>query len=233
MLCDPAYGIGSDGVLFDFGLTSHKTQHVRIFNPDGSEAESSGNGLRIFATYLFEQTPQTTPLSIETLTKRHTAQVVHDKILVSMGPAKVGAQIEYLQSADYGVVEFMTVDMGNPHCVVLNQPVNAMVAKQLGSEIETNQRFPNRTNVQLLNVIDKTTIQIEIWERGAGYTNSSGSSSCAAAAVSYLLKKTDKYINVITKGGILEVDFSKPNNTFLTGPVTKICTGEVLLSLPS
>ncbi len=232
-LCDSAYGIGGDGILLDYGPSKSDHYHVRIFNPDGSEAESSGNGLRIYAAHQFAKLHPTTTITIETQTARHVAHLKDDAIQVSMGAVTTGSHPEVLPIASFDDIRFLTVNVGNPHCVVLNQPATPEVTKQLGPKLEHHPRFPNRTNVQLLKVINKNTIQIEIWERGAGYTYSSGSSSCAAAVAANTLGYTHKTIDVITQGGNLQVDLRNLSDVLLTGPVSKICDGKVLVCLTS
>ena len=241
LICHRNYGIGSDGILLgplnskscDFGL--------RIFNPDGSEAEISGNGLRIFARFLWDQhLVGNQRFTVETLGGRVSCEVGAEgkDVNVEMGEVSFNSTIIPVEGTAREVLKeeieidghFMTfcaATVGNPHCVVLSEHPTSEEAKRYGPLIETDSRFPNRTNVQFMKVVNRNTIQIEIWERGAGYTLASGSSSTAAAAVAYKLGLCDPDITVHMPGGSIQVQFSDGFFATMTGPVTKICDGVI------
>jgi diaminopimelate epimerase len=122
-------------------------------------------------------------------------------------------------------LRFCAATVGNPHCVVLRDKVSEDDARRLGPLIEKDPRFPNRTNVQFMKVLDRSHIQIEIWERGAGYTLASGSSSSAAAAVAHRLGLCGEKITVRMPGGELDIRISEDFSVQMTGPVTKIAEG--------
>ncbi len=238
-ICHRNYGIGSDGILLgpiksekaDFGL--------RIFNPDGSEAEKSGNGLRIFSRYLND-------LGLvggETFTIDTKGGIVKSQVNVAGGSVKVDmGQVDF-QSGNIPVLgevrevlnEYMVVankkikycaaTIGNPHCVVLEEAVTEKSARYLGPLIENDPRFPFKVNVQLMEIIDQNSIRIEIWERGAGYTLASGSSSAAAAAVAFRLGLCGNEIVVHMQGGDLNIKLDDDFFVTMTGPVTKIASG--------
>lgn len=233
-ICNPNFGIGSDGVLVavrsdcaDFG--------VQIFNPDGSEAEKSGNGLRIFAAYLHEKrlvggasfTIETAGGVVEA-TVLHTDGVESD-VRVEMGAVAIEAVGERL-AVGAERLTVAVVSVGNPHCVVVDgaAAVSAEIAQLIGPQIETHPRFPAKTNVQFLRPIDDHTIFIEIWERGAGYTLASGSSSCAAAAVAVQAGLAQSPVTVQMPGGELLVEISAEFDAILTGPVSKIADGDMM-----
>jgi len=248
-LTDRHYGAGADGILLgplpadsaDFGL--------RIFNPDGSEAEKSGNGLRIFARHLWEvgllekfkiQTTgqTTTDFSIQTAGGIVTARIEQNGqwVTLAMGKADFRSNSIPMSGSEREVVNesicvdgeelvFCALSLGNPHCVALHPSPTAEVARRLGPIIETDSRFLNRTNVQFLQVIDRQNLKIEIWERGAGYTLASGSSSCAAAAVAYRLQQCDSQVSVHNPGGVLHVSIAEDFNLVLAGPVKKVFHG--------
>jgi diaminopimelate epimerase len=123
--------------------------------------------------------------------------------------------------------EYCAATVGNPHCVILGEYPSPELARQYGPLIETDSRFPHRINVQFLQVIDRQNIRIEIWERGAGYTLASGSSSTAAAAVAYRLGLCDSAITVHMPGGELATRFSQDFAATMTGPVTRVCQGVI------
>jgi len=238
-ICDRHYGVGSDGVLLgpllwpgcDFGL--------RLFNPDGGEFEKSGNGLRIFARYLWDAgLVQGEPFTVGTPGGVVSCQVDPggDKVTVEMGPVSFlsrdipvpGPEREVLDEileVEGMQFHYCAASIGNPHCVLIRDEVCEAEARRWGPQIEVNWRFPNRTNVQFMQILDPANIRIEIWERGAGYTLASGSSSCAAAATAHRLGYCGAEITVHMPGGELEVTLSPEYKATLTGPVSRICEG--------
>jgi diaminopimelate epimerase len=128
---------------------------------------------------------------------------------------------------DGEVIKFSAVTIGNPHCVILKDKISEALARKSGPKIETDRRFGNRTNVQFMTVLDRANIKIEIWERGAGYTLSSGSSSCAAAAVAKRLGLCDSQIKVHMPGGQIDIIVSDDYSITMTGSVTKVAEGTV------
>lgn len=238
-ICNRNYGIGSDGILFGPLESDTSDSRLRIFNPDGSEAEKSGNGLRIFSRYLYDQgSVHEDPFTIETLGGTVICHV-HDggrTVTVEMGEVSflstkipvIGEKREVLR--EYMEVagtafEYCAATIGNPHCVILSEDISPELARQYGPLIEIDSRFPHRTNVQFLKVLDRRNIRIEIWERGAGYTLASGSSSIAAAAVACKLGLCDQVITVHMPGGDLVISFSNNFKATMTGPVVRVCEG--------
>ncbi len=242
LLCDVHYGIGSDGILLkvpsskaDFGL--------KIYNPDGSEAEKSGNGLRIFAKYLYDygHTSGKT-FTIETLGGLVTAEVIAEtkgkanRIKVDMGKAifssrKVPVMCDEAECFDHplNIVDetylINCVSVGNPHCVIVcNKLTKAEIIKR-GPDIENHPMFPNRINVQFAKVLSRNEVEILIWERGAGYTLASGSSSCAVAAVMVKKGLTDRKLTVKMPGGILQLEIDEDWNIQMEGEVREIASG--------
>jgi len=128
-------------------------------------------------------------------------------------------------NVDGDSLTFCAATVGNPHCVVLSEDPTPHQAHRYGPLIEVDPRFPNRTNVQFMRVMDRNNIQIEVWERGAGYTLASGSSSTAAAAVAHKLGLCDWDITVHMPGGDLRIQINNRFSATMTGPVTKICDG--------
>ena len=240
-ICHRNYGPGADGILL--GPLGSKTCDfkLRIFNPDGSEAEKSGNGLRIFSRYLWDEgLVQGEPFSIETLGGAVTCQVGAGgrNVTVEMGqvsfdgskiPVEGGARevLRERMQIDEREFEFCAATVGNPHCIVLCNDPSPELARRYGLLIETDARFPNRTNVQFIQVLDRSNIRIEIWERGAGYTLASGSSSTAAAAVAYKLGLCDAEVTVHMPGGELKISLTPDFSATMQGPVTRICSGVI------
>jgi diaminopimelate epimerase len=236
-VCDRHRGIGSDGILL---VDSYGATHrVRIINPDGSEAEKSGNGLRIVARYLWDgRRVTTTPFLVETPGGTVTCRVHAggDTVTVDMGRVSfdsshipvTGPSREVLREqldVDGVGIEYSAATIGNPHCVVIRAAVSAQEARSLGPRLETHPAFPARANVQFVQVFDRRSIRIEIWERGAGYTLASGSSSCAAAAVAHRLGLVDAAVTVEMPGGALAVAIGPDWQTRQTGPVARVFRG--------
>ena len=235
IICDRNRGPGSDGLLigehadepFGFGL--------RIFNPDGSEAEKSGNGLRIFARSLWDRRlVDESPFRVHTLGGTVEAKMIEGGGWVEVGMGRVnfnsreipvtGKEREVIRESlklDGEELEYCAATIGNPHCVVLRQ-ASPKQTKAWGGEIETHPLFPNRVNVQFLEVLDRNSISIQIWERGAGYTLASGSSSCAAASVARKLGLCDADIRVKMPGGTLSVSVDDEYRVTMRGPVTRV-----------
>lgn len=234
-ICHRNFGLGSDGILYGPLSSTHAAYGLRIFNPDGSEAEKSGNGLRIFIRYLLDQKLiEKKPFTIETKGGIVTAKVFSpNKIRVEMGQISFtsndipvsGRRREVLgEKLKLGkeVFTIYAATVGNPHCVIPVKNPTESLARTIGPLVENNKLFPQRTNVQFLKVMDRNNIRIEIWERGAGYTLASGSSSSAAAAVAYRMGWCDGSITVHMPGGKLKLEITPDFRATQTGPVTFI-----------
>lgn len=235
-ICDRHFGIGSDGILFGPQPSSQASFALRIFNPDGSEAEKSGNGLRIFCRYLWDRKLVADELfSVETKGGIVHATILNSGALVRVEMGKVSFKSEDIPvagsprevlleqiTAGDKTFQFCGATIGNPHCVIPLDDISPALARQYGPLLETHVLFPHRTNVQFLKVLDRKNIQIEIWERGAGYTLASGSSSCASAAVARKLGLCDSEITVHMPGGNIEISLDDDFRVTMTGPVTRV-----------
>ena len=257
-ICDRHFGLGADGILLDVGRVgdpvvggtdggggspdpARPRAALRIFNPDGSEAEKSGNGLRIFARYLrdrarvtgTERFTVTTPggeveCSVSTDGRRVAVEMGRASFDASVIPVANGEGSEVLGrrlEVDGREVEYSAVTVGNPHCVVVAERARAEDARTLGPLLERHPAFPNRTNVQIVEVVDPHRIRIEIWERGAGYTLASGTSSCAAAAVCRRLGRVRSPVTVAMPGGEIAVAVRDDFSLRMEGAVTAVARG--------
>ncbi len=241
LICHPHYGVGADGLVLGPFEDPGSEFALRFFNPDGGEFEKSGNGLRIFSRYLWDMgLVKEEPFTISTPGGQVMSRVDRDgrQVTVEMGAVSFDSRRIPVTGPPRDVLNepivvggqelrFCAATIGNPHCVVLRDEVSAQEAQEWGPLIEGNARFPNRTNVQFLKVLDRSNIRIEIWERGVGYTRASGSSSCAAAAVAYRLGLCDAQITVHMPGGEIDISISPDLAITMTGPVSRICEGSI------
>jgi len=241
-ICNVNFGLGSDGILLkvksnkaDFGL--------RIFNPDGSEAEKSGNGLRIFCKYIYDYgLTKNEEFSVETKGGIVNAKIIETSnkkaklISVDIGKAvfnskeiptnfKTKEVIGEKLQVDDREYEINCVSMGNPHCVILKEELKTDEIKRYGNIIENHCQFPNRTNVQFAKVTSRSEAEILIWERGAGFTLASGSSSCAVASVLRKKNLVDNKVKIKMLGGELLIEIDEYWNIKMTGEVRQIAEG--------
>ncbi len=232
-LCERHLGLGSDGLLaFDPSRMS-----VRIFNPDSSEAQKSGNGLRIAAAHAVLERGAGDEFELHTVGRANGVRIL------SRGPAEITCELDIgrpsFRAADLpasfegepdrvrldtpaGSVDAMLVSVGNPHCVVFDQPVTRERCVELGPHLERHPAFPERTNVQLFGVVDRTLVQVEIWERGAGYTLASGTSASAVAAACMRAGLVDGSVTVRMPGGDLKVRREEDGNLVQSGPARRV-----------
>jgi diaminopimelate epimerase len=222
-LCDPHRGIGADGVLEVLSSEGPRAE-IQIWNPDGSQAELSGNGTRIAARWLARRA------GVHDVTLTVGARVMRARLGAGiqveqdLGAVAVGVS----ESLEVGgtQIAFTPVDVGNPHAVVEVEPARETL-RRLGPLIEQHERFPNRTNVQLMRIDGVHDITVGVWERGAGETLSSGTSATAAAAAAIAGGRCQSPVTVHLPAGELEVTIDASGHARLTGPAQEICSGEV------
>ena len=240
-ICDRHFGIGADGILIGSTKLNENAYPLRIVNPDGTDAEKSGNGLRIFARYLWDLgLVASQPFFVATLGGVVRCQLNEHgrQIAVDMGPVSflsdripvTGPSREVLREmieVDGDAVEISAATIGNPHCVLFRDTLLLDDVHRLGPALENAPCFPRRANVQFVRVVDRATIAIEIWERGAGYTLASGSSGSAAAAVAHRLGLVDSAVTVHMAGGELRVDITENYEIRLQGSASKVADVEL------
>ena len=235
-ICNRNFGLGADGILVGSKDDSRKYFNLQIFNPDGSTAEKSGNGLRIFARFLWDK-KQVNESQFNIMTSGGLVTAIMEnygsKVSVEMGKVSfqsdkipvVGKIREVLNETidiDGKQLKFCAATIGNPHCVVLNGEQTQDEVRRIGPLIETHPYFPNRINVQFLEVLERGKIRIEIWERGTGYTLASGSSSCAAASVAHKLGLCENKIAVLMPGGQIDITVNEDYGISMRGPVIRV-----------
>lgn len=246
VLCDRHFGIGADGLIVvlpseraDFGM--------RIFNPDGSEAEMCGNGIRCFAKYVYEEgLTRKTALTVETLAGiiKPELKVVADRVAevrVDMGrPRLLSEEIPVVGFGQGPVkdarievegteVSFTAVSMGNPHAVVPVEDLNRVPWQVLGPALESHEAFPRKTNVEFAQVLGPHEVQVVVWERGAGPTLACGTGACATVVALSLTGRLDRHATVHLPGGDLDILWAEDDHVYMTGPATTVFFGEYLL----
>ena len=240
-LCDRHLGLGSDGLLaFD-----PKAMSVRIFNPDRSEAQKSGNGLRITAAHAVLEHGASDAFELRTVDRPNAVRVLSRKgpevvtdldigrpsFLAADLPATFDGEPEQVKlETPAGLVTAVLVSVGNPHCVVFGEPVTRERCLELGPHLERHAAFPERTNVQLCEAMDRARVRAEIWERGAGYTLASGTSASAVAAACMRRGLVDDRVTVEMPGGNLAVRRESNGNLFQTGPARRVYRASVNLA---
>ena len=237
-LCDRHLGLGSDGLLaFDPQALS-----VRIFNPDRSEAQKSGNGLRIAAAHAVLEHGAPERFALWTAGRSNAVRVLARRgaeIITELDigrpsfraadlPADFDGEPEHVAlDTPAGRVEAVLVSVGNPHCVVFGEPVTRERCLELGPHLERHPAFPERTNVQLCEVMDRARVRAEIWERGAGYTLASGTSASAVAAACMRRDLVDDSVTVQMPGGDLAVRREAGGSLVQSGPARRVYRARV------
>jgi diaminopimelate epimerase len=252
-ICNRHYGAGADGIaIAEASAESGSDFQIRIFNPDGSEADLSGNGTRCAASYLFFHnlwSPASTnePLRLQTrngikryhllerpangsfLFRSELGQPRFDSSSIPMRTDELLERvIDYPLPVGDETVRVTALQMGNPNCCIFVHDFGRVDWLHLGPLIENHSRFPERTNVIFVRVVDRANIEERLWERGVGETESSGTCSCAAVVASIINGKTDRRVNVHAPGGVLSIEWREDGEVVLTGRADVVYSGEWL-----
>lgn len=257
-ICDRHYGAGADGIAV-VSPSSSADFHVRIFNPDGSEASLSGNGTRCAAAYLYYKelwAAAELRLSTRAGVKLYTLRAETDAEVAGKMPAVPGKryvfdselgqpkfdprsipmivpeQLEKVIDYKLGVVDesfaVTALQMGNPNCCIFVDDFDALDWRTTGRAIENHKQFPERTNVVFVHVVDRSTIELRIWERGVGETEASGTCSCAAAVAAMMKGETERLVDVLMPGGQAKIHWRADGEVVITGTAEVIYGGEWL-----
>jgi len=245
-LSDRHLGIGGDGIILIMSSESADFR-MRMFNADGSEGKTCGNGLRCVARYVYDHgLTDKTVFTIETLGGIVKPEIILkdgevEAIKIDMGePRLARAEIPMLGEAAPQVVgerisaggcEFRVtcVSMGNPHCVIFVSDVDSVDVAYVGPFIEKHELFPEKTNVEFIEVLNDREIRFRVWERGSGITLACGTGACAAAVAAALNNLTSRQVTVHLLGGDLLIEWAEDNHVYMTGPAVEVFTGEVNL----
>jgi diaminopimelate epimerase len=243
-ICDRNMGVGSDGIILV--LPSRVANfRMRMLNPDGSEAEMCGNGIRCFAKYLFDRKLHTdVVMTCETLGGIKTLKInaVGGKVQtvrVDMGePMLLRSEIPMKGTESAKVIgetlkvagkkfEITCVSMGNPHCITFVDDVDHFPVEKIGPDIENHNSFPQRTNVEFVQILNQQEVKMRVWERGAGETLACGTGACATAVASMLNDKVGRKVTVHLRGGDLFIEWTGDNKVYMTGPAEEVYEGAV------
>jgi len=254
-MCHRHFGVGADGLILV--MSSNVTDlKMRIFNPDGSEAEVCGNGLRCLAKYAIDRQIVSGPnLAVETLSGTKTTQAFMSqgkvmRVKVNMGIPRFGAkdipllmgeqkwsrgEVDIIPILDYPLIvmgnklKLSFVSMGNPHAIhFATRPVADFPLHEIGPKVENHRMFPKRINFEIARVVNRNKIEAKVWERGAGETLSCGSGACAIGVIARLKDYTDGDVDIILPGGNVTINWDGVGEVYLTGPVEEVFSGEWL-----
>lgn len=244
-LCDRNFGIGADGLILI--LPSSKADlRMRIFNFDGSEAEMCGNGIRCFAKYAYEnKLVSKIKFTVETLAGIITPELIFKNkeisgIKVDMGIPKLKRREIPMEGEDSPTVvnetfkinskqifKITCISMGNPHCIIFVNDVQSIPVDEIGPKIENHPLFPEKTNVEFIQVLNKQEINFRVWERGVGETLACGTGACASLVASVLNKKTNRQALIHLPGGDLDIQWANDKHIYMIGPAEFVFKGEM------
>ena len=244
-LCDHNFGIGADGLILI--LPSPKADlRMKIFNSDGSEAQMCGNGIRCFTKYAYEnKLVSKNKFTVETLAGIIIPELIisNNNILgikVNMGTPKLRRREIPMNGEDSPAVvdetlkinpeqifKITCVSMGNPHCITFVDDVQSIPVDEIGPKIENHPLFPEKTNVEFIQILNRKEINFRVWERGVGETLACGTGACAALVAAVLNKKTDREVTIHLPGGDLDIHWADDENIYMTGPAELVFKGEM------
>lgn len=251
-ICTRHYGAGGDGIaVVSKSEVEGANFHVRIFNPDSSEASLSGNGTRCAAAYLYykqhwsaNELRLSTRAGVKLYTVREQTPDGHYVFDSELGQPKFDSAsipmttreplekvIDYELDVNGQLFSVTALQMGNPNCCIFVDDFDALDWRKIGKTIETHQQFPQRTNVIFVRVVDRKIIELRIWERGVGETEASGTCSCAAAVASMIKDKTERLVDVLMPGGRAKINWrgeADDGEVVLTGTAAVIYEGDWL-----
>jgi diaminopimelate epimerase len=245
-LCQRHFGIGADGLILILPSKKYDLR-MRIFNFDGSEPQMCGNGIRCFAKYAYEnKLIEKKIFSVETLAGEIIPEIIFNEktgfiegVKVDMGePRLTGKEIPVTGNPDKKVInqellvennKFMItcVSMGNPHCVIFIEDVERFPVREIGPLIEINPFFPEKTNVEFIEILNDHEINFRVWERGVGETMACGTGACAAVVAGVLNKKVNSKVIVHLNGGDLKINWADDGHVYMTGPAESVFEGSV------
>ncbi len=244
-LCNRYYGIGADG-LVTFGCGKDADLFMRIFNPDGSEAEMCGNAIRCVAQYAWQnRISNNNPVAVKTQAGVKYPEILSggeenllvrvdmgEPLLETAGIPMLASDIKTIIKINDALFEVTAVSMGNPHCIIFTEDINKIDISKWGPLLEKHSCFPARTNVEFVQVNDPADISLIVWERGAGITQACGTGACATLVAAVLNSQSDRKATVHLPGGDLLIEWQEyDNHVYMTGPAAHIYKGSIELNI--
>ena len=231
-LCNRQFGIGADGI---FAPVSSKIADIgwNFYNSDGTIAQMCGNGIRCFAKYVyFKGLVKSKKFTVETLAGIITPTITDDNdVIVDMGepiiePTEIPIKADDFLNVKVQGYDAVAVSMGNPHCVIYTKEDSECLAKTVGKSIEFDPIFPEKTNVEFVNIISKNKVKMNVWERGCGITLACGTGACATVVAGYKKGLIERSAEVVLPGGSLFIDYKEDNHVYMKGSATLVFKGE-------
>ncbi len=244
-LCNRSFGIGADGLAIITSASAEAASYgMRIFNPDGSEAEMCGNAIRCLSKYAWERQLVKSPKFLfETLAGLKEVEMLPsgDKVRavrVGMGEPILNSSEIPVSGPSRRVIDeeifaegkqlfFSAVSMGNPHCVIFVPSLEDIPWQEWGALLEKNPLFPARTNVEFVEIFSPQQIRVKVWERGAGATLACGTGACAVVVAGVLTGRLDSTVEVHLPGGFLKIQWEEGDNVYMEGPAEEVFQGTV------
>ncbi|ADL13362.1 diaminopimelate epimerase [Acetohalobium arabaticum] len=244
-ICDRHFGVGADGLVLILPSKQEEADfRMRIFNPDGSEPEMCGNAIRCFGKYLYDRDlTEKTKIRVETLAGIIVPELIIEKdqveaVQVDMGQPGLGSTdipitgvnkdkvIKEKLEVENEEYEITAVSMGNPHTVIFVDDADDFPVTEVGPKIEEHPRFPEKTNVEFIEVMNRSEIKMRVWERGAGVTLACGTGACGSTVASILNDYTNQKVEVHLLGGDLTIEWTEDSHVYMTGPAEEVFVGE-------
>ncbi|MBD3882455.1 diaminopimelate epimerase [Phormidium tenue FACHB-886] len=242
--CDRHFGIGADGVIFALPGQAGTDYTMRIFNSDGSEPEMCGNGIRCLARFVADlEGKKTADYQIHTLAGLIVSKLLADgRVRVDMGlprllaseiPTTLAAPEEKVIRRSLDAVgqtwEVTCVSMGNPHCITFVEDTAAVPLEAIGTQFEHHPVFPQRTNIEFIQIVSRDYLKMRVWERGAGITLACGTGACAALVAAVLTERSDRQATIELPGGNLDIEWADDQHLYMTGAAQRVFSGTMEL----
>ena len=242
-ISDRHFGVGSDGLIV-INPSEVADFKMSMYNADGSEGKMCGNGIRCVAKFVYDYgMTDKEEITVETLSGIKTLQLLVEdgavkSVRVNMGsPELIAKNVPVLSEKERVINEPLTIDgkeygitcvsMGNPHAVTFIEDTDGLDIEKIGPKFEKNEIFPDRVNTEFIQVLDRNTVKMRVWERGSGETFACGTGACASVVAAVLNGKTDNKVTVKLLGGDLFIEYNEEENTvYMTGPARIVFTGE-------
>lgn len=229
---DRHFGIGSDGLIL-IKPSEAADCRMQMFNADGSEGAMCGNAIRCVGKYVYERgLVKNTQLTIETKSgirflKLFVENGVVTSVTVDMGEPKLISKLPEPITVENQEYEFVGISVGNPHAVYFRNGIDSLDLERIGPSFENHERFPERTNTEFIELVDRSHIRMRVWERGSGETWACGTGATASVAASILMGYTDRTVEVALRGGNLIIRWDEESNhIFMSGPAVEVFEGE-------